>query len=243
MAPMAAFVVTAAGQTWRDFAAEQRLRAGLTRAFSHYLAPALVERLAADPGALRLGGESREITVLFCDIRGFTTLAEHLQAQPEQLTMILHRLMEPLSQAVLAENGTIDKYIGDCLMAFWNAPLDVPDHAARAVAAGRRMIAAVAALNEDFAREGIAPLSIGIGINTGTCIVGNMGSGARFDYSAIGDAVNLAARLEGMTKDHGVPLIAGEATAAAIGRDGGLRFLADVNVRGRSTATKIFSLA
>jgi adenylate cyclase len=243
MAPMAAFVVTAAGQTWRDFAAEQRLRAGLTRAFSHYLAPALVERLAADPGALRLGGESREITVLFCDIRGFTTLAEHLQAQPEQLTMILHRLMEPLSQAVLAENGTIDKYIGDCLMAFWNAPLDVPDHAARAVAAGRRMIAAVAALNEDFAREGIAPLSIGIGINTGTCIVGNMGSGARFDYSAIGDAVNLAARLEGMTKDHGVPLIAGEATAAAIGRDGGLRVLADVNVRGRSTATKIFSLA
>ena len=243
MAPMAAFVVTAAGQTWRDFAAEQRLRAGLTRAFSHYLAPALVERLAADPGALRLGGESREITVLFCDIRGFTTLAEHLQAQPERLTKILHRLMEPLSQAVLAENGTIDKYIGDCLMAFWNAPLDVPDHAARAVAAGRRMIAAVAALNEDFAREGIAPLSIGIGINTGTCIVGNMGSGARFDYSAIGDAVNLAARLEGMTKDHGVPLIAGEATAAAIGRDGGLRFLADVNVRGRSTATKIFSLA
>ena len=243
LAPMAAFAVTAVGQTLRDFAAERRLRAGLTRAFSHYLAPALVERLAADPGALRLGGESREITVLFCDIRGFTTLAEHLQAQPEQLTMILHRLMEPLSQAVLAENGTIDKYIGDCLMAFWNAPLDVPDHAARAVAAGRRMIAAVAALNEDFAREGIAPLSIGIGINTGTCIVGNMGSGARFDYSAIGDAVNLAARLEGMTKDHGVPLIAGEATAAAIGRDGGLRFLADVNVRGRSTATKIFSLA
>ncbi|WP_306752783.1 CHASE2 domain-containing protein [Paracoccus actinidiae] len=243
LAPMAAFAVTAVGQTLRDFAAERRLRAGLTRAFSHYLAPALVERLAADPGALRLGGESREITVLFCDIRGFTTLAEHLQAQPERLTMILHRLMEPLSQAVLAENGTIDKYIGDCLMAFWNAPLDVPDHAARAVAAGRRMIAAVAALNEDFAREGIAPLSIGIGINTGTCIVGNMGSGARFDYSAIGDAVNLAARLEGMTKDQGVPLIAGEGTAAAIGRDGGLRFLADVNVRGRSTATKIFSLA
>ncbi|GHG31295.1 CHASE2 domain-containing protein [Paracoccus aerius] len=243
LAPMAAFAVTAAGQTLRDFAAERRLRAGLTRAFAHYLSPALVERLAADPGALRLGGESREITVLFCDIRGFTTLAEGLQAQPERLTMILHRLMEPLSQAVLAENGTIDKYIGDCLMAFWNAPLDVPDHAARAVAAGRRMIAALAILNDDFAREGIAPLSIGIGINTGTCIVGNMGSGTRFDYSAIGDAVNLAARLEGMTKDMGVPLVVGEATAAAIGRDGGLRPLADVNVRGRTRATRVFTLA
>ncbi|MFD2816129.1 adenylate/guanylate cyclase domain-containing protein [Paracoccus aerius] len=183
------------------------------------------------------------MTVLFCDIRGFTTLAEGLQAQPERLTMILHRLMEPLSQAVLAENGTIDKYIGDCLMAFWNAPLDVPDHAARAVAAGRRMIAALAILNDDFAREGIAPLSIGIGINTGTCIVGNMGSGTRFDYSAIGDAVNLAARLEGMTKDMGVPLVVGEATAAAIGRDGGLRPLADVNVRGRTRATRVFTLA
>jgi adenylate cyclase len=243
LAPMAAFAVTAAGQTLRDFAAEQRLRAGLTRAFAHYLAPALVERLAADPSALRLGGESREITVLFCDIRGFTTLAEHLQAQPERLTMILHRLMEPLSQAVLAENGTIDKYIGDCLMAFWNAPLDVPDHAARAVAAGCRMIAALAALNDDFAREGIAPLSIGIGINTGTCIVGNMGSGTRFDYSAIGDAVNLAARFEGMTKDLGVPLIVGEATAAAVEQDGKLRLLTSVNVRGRTKATRVFTLA
>ena len=242
LAPMAAFAATTAAQTLRDFAAERRLRAGLTRAFSHYLAPPLVERLARDPGALRLGGDSREITVLFCDIRGFTTLAEHLQAEPERLTAILHRLMEPLSQAVLAENGTIDKYIGDCLMAFWNAPLDVPDHAARALAAGRRMIGAVAALNSEFAREGIAPLAIGIGINTGHCIVGNMGSGARFDYSAIGDAVNLAARLEGMTKDLGVPLLAGEATASALGPAGGLRPLGEARVRGRATPTRIFTL-
>lgn len=242
LAPLAAFAVTAAGQTLRDFAAERRLRAGLTRAFSHYLAPALVDRLAADPGALRLGGEAREITVLFCDIRGFTTLAETLRAEPGRLTAILHRLMEPLSQAVLDESGTIDKYIGDCLMAFWNAPLDVPDHAARAVAAGRRMIAAVAALNQDFAREGLAPLAIGIGINTGTCIVGNMGSGARFDYSAIGDAVNLASRLEGMTKEMGVPLILGEATAAAL--DGrGLRPLGEASVRGRASAARLFTLA
>lgn len=243
LAPMAVLVGTAAGQTLRDVVAERRLRAGLIRAFAHYLAPALVERLAADPGALRLGGESREITVLFCDIRGFTTLAEQLQPQPERLTMILHRLMEPLSQAVLAENGTIDKYIGDCLMAFWNAPLDVPDHAARAVAAGRRMIDAVAALNVEFAREGMAPLSVGIGINTGTCIVGNMGSGARFDYSAIGDAVNLAARLEGLTKDLGVPLIMGQATAVALGPTAAVRPLDAVSVRGRSTPTRIFALA
>lgn len=243
LAPMAAFVAISSGQTLRDFAAERRLRSGLTRAFSHYLAPALVERLVADPGALRLGGESREITVLFCDIRGFTTLAEQLQTQPERLTTILHRLMEPLSQAVLAENGTIDKYIGDCLMAFWNAPLDVPDHAARAVAAGRRMLAAVAALNEEFAREGIAPLAVGIGINTGICIVGNMGSGTRFDYSVIGDTVNLAARLEGLTKDLGVPLIVGEATAAALGSEGDLRLLTEAEVRGRSKATRIFTLA
>lgn len=243
LASMAAFAVTAAGQTLRDFAAERRLRAGLTRAFSHYLAPVLVERLVRDPAALRLGGDSREITVLFCDIRGFTALAERLQAEPGRLTAILHRLMEPLSQAVLDECGTIDKYIGDCLMAFWNAPLDVPDHAARAVAAGRRMIASVATLNEEFAREGMEPLAIGIGINTGTCIVGNMGSGARFDYSAIGDAVNLASRLEGMTKELGCPLLAGETTAAALGDDGALRLVAEARVRGRTMATRIFTLA
>lgn len=242
LAPMAAFAATTAAQTLLDLAAERRLRAGLTRAFSHYLAPALVERLAADPGALRLGGESRAITVLFCDIRGFTALSERLSGEPERLTTILRRLMEPLSQAVLDEQGTIDKYIGDCLMAFWNAPLDVPDHALRAIAAARRMIAAVAALNQEFAREGIPPLAVGIGINTGACVVGNMGSGARFDYSALGDPVNLAARLEEMTKSLGVALVAGEATAAAVGEAGGLRPIGETTVRGRSAPTRLFTL-
>ncbi len=217
-----AFAGIAAAQATLDYAEERKKRRHITRAFSQYLAPALVDQLARDPSKLKLGGEKREISILFCDVRGFTTIAEQLKDDPQQLTMLINRLLTPLSDIVLSHGGTIDKYIGDCLMAFWNAPLDDPAHAMHAVSAALDMLDSMQALNDQLKAEAQAagrpyyPLVIGIGINTGECVVGNMGSTSRFDYSALGDAVNLAARLEGASRDYGVSLLLGERTAKAV---------------------------
>lgn len=217
-----AFAGMTAAQAALDYAQERKSRRQIIRAFSQYLAPALVDQLARDPSKLKLGGEKRELSILFCDVRGFTTIAEQLKDDPQQLTMLINRLLTPLSDIVLSHGGTIDKYIGDCLMAFWNAPLHDPAHAAHAVAAALDMLDSMQALNDDLEAEAEAagrtyyPLAIGIGINTGECVVGNMGSTSRFDYSALGDAVNLAARLESASKAYGVPLLLGERTAQAV---------------------------
>ena len=218
-APAAAFAGVAAAQGARDYAAEFRLRQGITRAFSQYLSPVLVERLASDPAQLRLGGERRTLTILFCDVRGFTTISERLKDDPQRLTTLINRLLNPLSAVILAAGGTIDKYIGDAIMAFWNAPLDDPEHAEKAVSAAIGMLAAVDALNAELAAEASAAgetpieIRIGVGINTGDCVVGNMGSDVRFNYSVLGDPVNLASRLEGETKVYGVPILIGDETA------------------------------
>lgn len=218
LTPSLAFIFVAAAQGARDYAAERRLRQSITRAFSQYLSPVLVERLADDPSQLKLGGERRTLTILFCDVRGFTAIAERLKDDPERLTQLVNRLLSPLSSVVLAEGGTIDKFIGDCLMAFWNAPLDDPDHAAHAVAAGLKMLGALDVLNAELADEaraaGVNPVRVrvGIGINTGDCVVGNLGSDQRFDYSALGDAVNLASRLEARTRDYEAPMLVGPET-------------------------------
>lgn len=178
------------------------------RAFGQYLAPAMVERLADDPDALALGGETREITVHFCDIRGFTTLSEGLD--PQELTQLLNDFLTPMTNVLLKSGATIDKYIGDSIMCFWNAPLPIPDHGRAACLATLDMMAALEALN----REQGKALKIGIGLNTGVCCVGNLGSEQRFNYSAIGDAVNVASRVEGLTKQYGVPILITETTAA-----------------------------
>lgn len=223
LSPSLAFVAVAAAQGARDYAAERRLRQGITRAFSQYLSPVLVERLANDPSKLKLGGEKRTLTVLFCDVRGFTTISERMKDDPQRLTALVNRLLNPLSDVVMKAGGTIDKYIGDCIMAFWNAPLDDPDHATHAVAAALEMVRALDPLNAELvaeaAEKGETPLElrIGIGINTGDCVVGNMGSDRRFDYSVLGDAVNLASRLEGQTKAYGVSLLLGSETARLLG--------------------------
>lgn len=223
MAPSLAFCAVAAARGAWDYGAERRLRRAVTRAFSQYLSPALVERLARHPERLKLGGEKRTITILFCDVRGFTSISERMKDDPERLTTLINRLLDPLSEAILATGGTIDKYIGDCVMAFWNAPLDDPDHAVHAVEAGLGMIAALDKLNAELAAEAAASgepaiaFRIGIGINTGACVVGNMGSAKRFDYTALGDAVNLASRLEGRTRDYCVTLLLGEQTARLAG--------------------------
>lgn len=243
LAPGLAALGTLVAVAARDQTAERRLRRRISRAFSRYLAPEMVRRLARDPASLRLGGERRVLSILFCDVRNFTPLAERLKDEPERLTHLVNRLLTPLSEAVLDQGGTIDKYIGDCVMAFWNAPLDDPDHAPHAVAAGLAMLAAIDRLNAEFAAEGAQErLAVGVGINTGVCVVGNMGSDRRFDYSALGDAVNYASRLEGASKECGVPLLLGAATAAALAGRFEPVLAGLIAVKGRGAPQPVFTV-
>nr|WP_269456293.1 adenylate/guanylate cyclase domain-containing protein [Rhizobium quercicola] len=249
LAPLGSFLLVCGVKASVDFAAERRRRRAITSAFSQYLAPAVVAKLAANPTMLKLGGERRVLTILFCDVRGFTTISEALKDDPEQLTTLINRLLTPLSDIVLESGGTIDKYIGDCIMAFWNAPLDVPDHAVRAVRAALAMLEAVDMLNgqlqaeaQDAGRDPPPSLRIGIGINTGACIVGNMGSTRRFDYSVLGDSVNLASRLEGESKNYGVPLLIGETTAALVRDTISVTELDRITVKGRTGLSAVFAV-
>lgn len=169
--------------------------------FGRYLSPTLVERLSENPEGLTLGGEDRELTILFSDIRGFTTLSENLT--PTELTGLLNNFLTPMTDVLLQREATIDKYIGDAVMAFWNAPLDIADHPQKACLAALDMVAALERLN----RESGMDLKIGIGLNTGMACVGNLGSDQRFSYSCLGDSVNLASRVEGMTKLYDVSIL------------------------------------
>jgi len=215
-------------------------------AFSQYLSPDQVKLLADDPSKLTLGGENREMTFMFSDIRGFTSISELFDAQG--LTRLINRLLTPLTNVIMSTNGTIDKYMGDCVMAFWNAPLDVKDHAASACRAALKMIAAVdgvnAMLKEEAQQEGREhrPLAVGIGINSGIACVGNMGSEQRFDYSVLGDSVNLASRLEGQSKSYGVTIVVGENSAKDVA-DFALLEMDLIKVKGKNTAVRIFTLA
>ncbi|HEY1794702.1 MAG TPA: adenylate/guanylate cyclase domain-containing protein [Stellaceae bacterium] len=222
----------------------ERRQHEIRHAFSRYMSPHYVELLAKDPDKLVLGGELRTMTIMFVDIRGFTTLSEGLG--PQELTEFLNGFLTPMTEIVMAHHGTIDKYMGDGIMAFWNAPLDDPDHAKHAVEAAQEMRARVVTLNEAAVEEArrqdrvYRPIRIGIGINTGEVCVGNFGSHQRFDYSIIGDSVNTASRLEGLTKTYGVELVIGEETAARL--DMPLIELDLVAVKGKSQALHIFAL-
>jgi adenylate cyclase len=191
-------------------------------AFGQYLSPALLEELTKDPSRLKLGGDLRDMTFLFCDVRGFTRISEQFKSNPQGLIKLLNRFMTPMTDIILSRRGTIDKYMGDCIMAFWNAPLDDPGHGEHACESALVMFSALGRLNATLEAEATAeqrtfrPLHIGIGLNTGQCVVGNMGSDQRFDYSAIGDPVNLASRLEGQSKIYGVSIIISESTLAMV---------------------------
>jgi adenylate cyclase len=212
-------------------------------AFSQYMSPHYVDELAAHPGRLKLGGQARTMTIMFCDIRGFTSLSEKLNA--ESLTHFMNSFLSPMTEIITERKGTIDKYIGDCIMAFWNAPLDDPDHVTNAVQAAQAMRRKLVELNRLWQAEAayrvFLPVRIGIGINTGECVVGNFGSLQHFDYSLLGDPVNLASRLEGLGKVYGVDLMIGEETAARLG-DPALIELDLVAVKGKSEAGHIYTL-
>jgi adenylate cyclase len=205
--------------TFVNYFREQQQRQQIRSAFGFYLSPPLVEQLAKSPDKLVLGGEERRMTILFSDVRGFTTISEHYKDDPQGLTHLMNRFLTPLTNAIIDRKGTIDKYIGDAIMAFWNAPLDDEEHEANACDAALEMLARAELLNVDLKREAEAnngvymPLRIGIGLNSGPCVVGNMGSDFRFNYSVLGDTVNLASRLESRTKDYRLSLVIGSRTA------------------------------
>ena len=217
-------------------------------AFGMYLSPDLVNQLAENPGQLKLGGETKKMTFLFCDVRGFTSISETFKANPMGLTQLVNRLLTPLTEAILSRNGTIDKYMGDCIMAFWNAPLDDKLHCEHACTSALAMFKDLELLNltrEKEAKEmgeNFLPLNVGIGINTGDCVVGNMGSEQRFDYSVLGDAVNLAARLEGQSKYYGVKIVIGEDTARQVNGKFALLPLDMIAVKGKTEAVSIFTI-
>jgi adenylate cyclase len=227
---------------------EQVDRRRIRSAFAQYLSPTLVERLAQSRKQLVLGGEDRVITVLFSDVRGFTTISETYKDDPHGLTTLMNRLLTPLTNVIIARNGTIDKYIGDAVMAFWNAPLDDPAQEGHACHAALDMLESVEALNREREREAAAagtrflPITIGIGINTGRSTVGNMGSDLRFQYTAMGDTVNLASRLEGQTKGHGISTIIGSRTAAAVSDEFALIEIESVRVKGKSEPEVIYTI-
>ena len=232
-----------------SFVREQAQRRQIRSAFSRYLSPALVEQLAQSPEKLVLGGEEREMTIMFSDVRGFTTISESFKHDPQGLTKLMNRFLTPLTNAILARKGTIDKYMGDAIVAFWNAPLDDKEHQLNACEAALDMLERIEGLNEVReleAKEGghpYFPINVGVGLNTGTCVVGNMGSDLRFDYSVLGDSVNLASRLEGQSKEYGFPIIVGSNTALAVKDKFAILELDFIMVKGKKEPEVIYAIA
>ncbi len=219
------------------FFVEARAKRQITRLFGQYVPPALVEVMSRHPERFSMEGESRELSVLFSDVRGFTTVSEGLD--PKMLAQVMNEFLTALSRVIYRHQGTIDKYMGDCIMAFWGAPIADARHARNAVRAGLDMLSAMEALHARFAARGWPVLQVGVGVNTGRVTVGNMGSEIRVAYTVMGDAVNLASRLEGLTKQYGVGMLVGEATRAAC--EGiAFRELDRVRVQGKRQAVAVF---
>jgi adenylate cyclase len=231
-----------------NYLREQVDRQRIRSAFGQYLSPTLVEQLAQNPDKLVLGGEDRTMTIMFSDVRGFTTISESFKDDPQGLTHLMNRLLTPMSNAIQARNGTIDKYMGDAIMAFWNAPLDDPNHEANACDAALDMLERLESLNAERKQEAEAsgkpfiPIKIGIGVNTGRVTVGNMGSDMRFQYTVLGDSVNLASRIEGQTKSYGVPILIGARTAEAVKDKFAIVEIDFVTVKGKSEPEVVYTV-
>jgi adenylate cyclase len=238
--PLTEIVGVYLGITMQRFLAEERERVRIRKAFESYVAPTVVQQMLKHPEALRLGGERRVITLLFTDIRGFTSMSENLD--PESLVKLLHDFLNPMSNTIINQGGTIDKYMGDAIMALFGAPLEQTDHASKACRAALEMRTTLEALNQQWEEEGRPPLRIGVGVNSGPVAVGNMGSDRLFDYTAIGDNVNLASRLEGLNKYYGTNILISQATADSLENGFILRDVDRVQVKGKAQAAGIFEL-
>ena len=228
--------------TYTNFARENKLKLQIKKQFETYLDPKQVKRLQKNPDLLKLGGETKELTFLFSDVRGFTAISEQYKTNPQNLTKLINRFLTPMTNLITQKyEGTIDKYMGDCIMAFWNAPIDVPHHKELSIKTALEMQTSLKELNVKLKEEELLPLNIGIGVNTGECVVGNMGSDNRFDFSVIGDPVNLAARLEGQSKAYGVCLVVGEDTIKGLtGFD--IFELDTIAVKGKTEGVKVFTV-
>lgn len=237
-APFLAVLLTILGIVVLKYATEGRDRRFIKQVFRHYLSPKVIERILEDPSRLRLGGERRELSIYFSDLQGFTSISERMGS--EDLTELLNDYLSEMTDIILAQGGTLDKYEGDAIIAFWNAPLDQPDHAVRAVRAALLCQQALNKRQEEFAARAGGPLKARIGLNTGTVVVGNLGSKSRFDYTVLGDAANLASRLEGANKIFGTGILISQTTweqtrGAFAGRE-----LGSVRVVGRKEPVKVF---
>ncbi len=219
------------------FREQYKLRQQIKKQFEHYLDPRQVKQLQKNPELLKLGGEKRRCTFMFTDLRGFTALSESVE--PEKVTYIMNRVLTAQVEAVQKYNGCIDKFIGDAGMYIWNAPLDVKHHEQIAYECALEIIENVKKVSDELVAEGLPPVAIGLGLNTGDAIVGNMGSDTRFDYSAIGDAVNTAARLESATKERNVDILIGEETEKFCGYK--LKVLESIKVKGKAKPLKIYT--
>jgi len=226
-------------EAYRNLVVEKKNRY-LKKAFSSYVSPELVTEIIKNPDRLALGGEKKEITVLFSDIRGFTSISEKLA--PDVLVSLLNEYLGPMTEVVLKNNGTLDKYIGDAVMAIYNAPLDVAGHPEKACRTAIEMIDGLKEINMSFKDKGLPPVDIGIGVNTGYAVVGNMGADMRFDYTAIGDTVNLASRLEGQNKYYGTHIILSEFTAEKVKGVFPVREIDLMRVVGKEKPVAIFEL-
>jgi adenylate cyclase len=221
-----------------EFLQKQQIK----KQFGTYLSPDLVAQLQRQPDLLKLGGESQELSIMFTDVRGFTTISEHYGKDVQGLTKIMNRYMTAMTKKILENKGTLDKYIGDAQMAFWNAPVGNTNHAKDAVKTALEMMESLKEFNEEVTKEGVPPFGMGLGINTDTVVVGNMGSNQRFDYTCLGDGVNLASRLEGQSKPYGVKIVLGPKTAEQISDEYFTLELDIIAVKGKTEGVRIFTV-
>lgn len=232
-----------------SFVREQRQRKEIRGIFAQYMSPVLVEQMAQSPEKVVLGGEERELTIMFSDVRGFTTISESYKHDPQGLIVLMNRFLTPLTDVIIEEKGYVDKYMGDAIMAFWNAPLDDAEHQVNACEAALQMLEKIELVNKEREQEAAdggrvyIPLNVGIGLNTGIGVVGNMGSDLKKNYSVLGDSVNLASRLEGQTKEYGFPIIVGSRTALAAKDKFAILELDFIMVKGKTEPEVIYAIA
>ena len=244
-ASWAVITLTAVGfhSVFNRFILEFQQKQQIKKQFGSYLSPDMVAQLQKNPDLLKLGGDSRELSIMFTDVRGFTAISEHYGQDVQGLTKIMNRYMTAMTTEILANKGTIDKYIGDAQMAFWNAPIKDTGHAENSVNTAIKMLESLRQFNEEVVKEGVPAFGMGLGINTAEVVVGNMGSDQRFDYTCLGDGVNLAARLEGQSKTYGVLIVLGPETARQVRGTIDVFELDCIAVKGKKIGVKIYTVA